>query len=65
MALVFMSRSKSRRSYDKKIYKKVVISLKILFIKKDLHVIKGLRESKNYSSRQSLQNISEKHWKLH
>src|SRR5688572_16398910 len=32
------------------------------FSKEDLHLIKGLRESKNYSSRQFLQEFPEKHW---
>ena len=35
---------------------------KMPFIKEDLHRIKGLRESKNYSSRQFLQEFPEKHW---
>ena len=32
------------------------------FSKEDLHMIKGLRESKNYSNRQFLQEFPEKHW---
>jgi len=32
------------------------------FSKEDLHMIKGLRESKNYSSRQFLREFPEKHW---
>ena len=32
------------------------------FSKEDLHMIKGLRESKNYSSCQFLQEFPEKHW---
>src|SRR5688572_33384334 len=32
------------------------------FSKEDLHMRKGLRESKNYSSRQFLQEFPEKHW---
>ena len=32
------------------------------FSKEDLHMIKRLRESKNYSSRQFLQEFPEKHW---
>ena len=32
------------------------------FSKEDLHMIKGLKESKNYSSRQFLREFPEKHW---
>ena len=34
----------------------------MLFSKEDLHMIKGLRESKIYSSRQFLREFPEKHW---
>ena len=42
--------------------KKVAISVKMPFSKEDLHMIKGLRESKNYSSHQFLREFPEKHW---
>ena len=44
------------------INKKLAISEKMPFSKEDLHMIKGLRESKNYSSRQFLREFPEKHW---
>ena len=34
--------------------------MKMPFINEDLHMIKGLRESKNYSSRQFLREFPEK-----
>ena len=44
------------------INKKLAISDKMPFSKEDLHMRKGLKESKNYSSRQFLQEFPEKHW---
>src|ERR1043165_2124896 len=44
------------------INKKLANSEKMPFSKQDLHMIKGLRESKNYSSRQFLREFPEKHW---
>jgi len=41
-------------------YKKVVISVKVLFIKEVLHVIKGLGKSKNHSGRQFLRTFPER-----
>jgi len=41
--------------------KKLVISIKMPVSKEELQMIKGLKESKNYSSRKFLRELPEKH----